>query len=132
MSRIGDEGFDGLEYSSYIMAEDRVQTNTRDVSVRRSGADKMRVGFVLSRDYPFFGWGPHPQSRISPPLLASPAVQNPGISRANEGRGGLRHILVLSASHAAPFPASSTDNAIPRARVQDGALLEVSHFMSNN
>ena len=50
----------GRSRAAYIIAEDSVQMNTRDVSVRRSGAGERMVGFVLSRDYPFSGWGTSP------------------------------------------------------------------------
>ena len=129
MSRMGDESFDGSEESSYLIAADSVQMKTRDVSVRRSGAGERRIGFVVSRDYPFLGWGPHPHSRISPPLLLL-LLQNPGISRTNEGRPDRRHILT-PVSLACPFPASSTDNSILHARIQYLLLVQVSRFTSH-
>jgi len=56
------------------MAQDSVQTKARDVLVTRSRAGEMRIGFVISRDYPFSWLGTSPaESDLPTAASASPA-----------------------------------------------------------
>jgi hypothetical protein len=46
----GGRGFDGCDWSNYIIAEVSFQKNVRNVSVKSSGPGVMQIGFLISRD----------------------------------------------------------------------------------